>query len=100
MALRFKNRLSNGRFGKISVINTGITKEKLNCGLNSWREEARIADEPPPKLPRLINTRAVTVRKKQLCLQKANNLSSNFIQGLKLPEKPLFLIETKKSNGK
>ena len=79
MASRFKNWLSNGRFGKISVINTGITKEKLNCGLNSWREEARIADEPPPKLSRLINTRAVTVRKKQLCLQKANNLSSNFM---------------------
>ena len=71
MASRFKNRLSNGRFGKISVINTGITKEKLNCGLNSWREEGRIADEPPPKLPRLINTRAVTVRKKKTLSSKS-----------------------------
>ena len=60
MASRFKNRLSNGRFGKTSMINTGISKEKLHLGLNSWR------DEPPPKLPRLINTRSVTVRKKQL----------------------------------
>ena len=79
MASRFKNKLSNGRFGKTSMINTGISKEKLHLGLNSWREKARIADEPPPKLPRLINTRSVTVRKKQLRLQKANNLSSNFI---------------------
>ena len=48
------------------MINAGISKEKLRLGLNSWREKARIVDEPPPKLPRLINTRLVTVRKKQL----------------------------------
>ena len=49
MASRFKNRLSNGRFGKISTLNTGISKEKLHRSLNSWRGKARIADEPPPK---------------------------------------------------
>ena len=45
MALRFKNRLSNGRFGKISVVYSGISKEKLKLSLNSWREKARIAND-------------------------------------------------------
>ena len=45
MASRFKNRLSNDRFGKISVVDSGIAREKLQLSLNSWREKARIADD-------------------------------------------------------
>ena len=61
MASRFNNRLSNGKFGKVSQINTSHTKERLLKAINYWRNTARVEFEPPPKVPKLVNTRTVTV---------------------------------------
>jgi hypothetical protein len=61
MASRFNNRPSNGKFGKVSQINTSHTKERLLKAINYWRNTARVEFEPPPKVPKLVNTRTVTV---------------------------------------
>ncbi|CAB3997545.1 Hypothetical predicted protein [Paramuricea clavata] len=45
MASRFNNRLSNGKFGKVSQINTSHTKERLLKAINSWRKTARVEFE-------------------------------------------------------
>ncbi|CAB4003585.1 Hypothetical predicted protein [Paramuricea clavata] len=44
MASRFNNRLSDGKFGKVSQINTSHTKERLLKAINSWRKTARVED--------------------------------------------------------
>ena len=61
MDSRFKNRLSNGKFGKPSQINTSLCKERLLKGLNSWWKRTTAEFETTPKAPRLINTRTVMV---------------------------------------
>ena len=69
MDSRFKNRLSNGKFGKPSQINTSLCKERLLKGLNSWRKRTTAEFEPTLKAPRLINTRTVMVHvRKTLCV--------------------------------